>query len=79
MEETKSPKTITENECLQVKGLLLLAKEHDGQLQLIERAVERIVGGDGRGHVSDAVFANHNLEDLLRGMEITVEDVDGGE
>ncbi|MBW3624083.1 MAG: hypothetical protein KY468_11805 [Armatimonadetes bacterium] len=77
-------KTISRNEYLQLVGLQTLAANHNRQLREIEKAAYAITGeGDLSedylgGHTSDAMYDTDNIsvDDLLRRLEITVEETE---
>lgn len=60
------------NEYLQLAGLLSLAKPHNDALEDIRRSVGKLVGdeNDDAGHVSDAVYAHFNADELLRKLSM---------
>lgn len=75
-------RTITHDDFLRIEGLLTLARDHARGLAQIERSLAGLVGeGFNYGatsHVSDALYGGGEdvarADDLLRGLEITVED-----
>lgn len=65
-------RTITENQRLQLIGLLTLAEHHNAMLKQIERAACAITGESDGGHTGDAVYGSRTLEELLTLREIEV-------
>jgi hypothetical protein len=74
------PKTITSLEKLQLLGLFVLHDRAEAHRLSIEKSVADIVGEEGEdgyhGHVSDSLFNKSSVEDMLRKLEIKVEDND---
>ena len=71
-------KTITRQQHLQLVGLLALAtRRYNRELEEIKCAAMEITGEtDEWGHTSDAVYGMRSLSDLLKFLEITVEETD---
>ena len=70
-------KTITQHQYLQLVGLLTLAKQYNGALEQIKHAALEITGEtEDWGHTSDAVYGMRSIDDLLKFLEITVEESD---
>lgn len=74
-------KSISPNERLQLIGLLTLARRHNAALVDLRSAALAITGeqdGDGVpddcGHTSDAIYSDYDADDLLRRLEIAVEE-----
>jgi len=68
-------KTITKQQYLQLAGLLTLAERYTGELEEIERAAMEITGEDDEwGHTSDAVYGTRSIAELLKLLEIIVDD-----
>lgn len=60
-------KTITDNERLQLIGLLTLSKRHIDEMKQIEKAAYAITGETNDiGHTSDAVWDHCDADELLR-------------
>lgn len=65
--------TISQNEYLQLIGLLTLAKSHVDTQNQIAAAVAELIGQEGdRGHAQDAVWSPYTADELLEKMEIKV-------
>lgn len=65
--------SISENERLQLMGLLILAKRHNDSLKDIVASVREIIGAvEDEGHCNDAVYCDYPVEELLEKMEVTV-------
>ena len=63
---------ITENEKLQLIGLLVLAKAGNERMRYILKAVISITGEkDDNGHSSDAVYGDYTADELLGKLDIT--------
>jgi len=72
--------SITENEKLQLMGLLVLAKRHNDALKDIVASVRKIIGQEGdRGHCDDAVYCDYSVDELLDKMEVVVQPAQGKE
>ena len=70
-------KTITQHQYLQLVGLLALAKQHNRDLERIKCAAMEITGDDDEwGLTSDAVYGMHTIDELLKFLEIAVEETD---
>lgn len=64
---------ITENEKLQLIGLLVLAKAGNERMRDILKSVISITGEkDDNGHSSDAIYSNYTADELLGKLGITV-------
>lgn len=64
---------ITENERLQLIGLLVLAKAQNEKLKDIVTAVVAITGEtDEYGHSSDAVYCDYTVDELMEKLGISV-------
>ena len=64
---------ITENEKLQLIGLLVLAQAGNERMKDILKAVMAITGEtDNCGHSSAAVYSDYTAEELLEKLGITV-------
>ena len=64
---------ITENEKLQLIGLLVLAQAGNERMKDILKAVTAITGEkDDMGHSSDAVYSDYTADELLEKLNITV-------
>lgn len=65
--------TITETEYCQLAGLLLLGQEHDRQVQIIVRAMEKILGErPNEGFSSEAIWNKMTVDDLLSKLKLAV-------
>ncbi|NOQ49423.1 MAG: hypothetical protein GQ553_01990 [Nitrosomonadaceae bacterium] len=73
-------KTITKATYLQLLGLFVLHKKAEAHRFAIEKAIAELVdekpdeGGTYHGHVSDSLFENASVEDMLFKLEIKMED-----
>lgn len=65
--------TLTRTEYLEVTGVLTLAAYHLRFLEECEKGLVEILGGDGGGHVGDAIFSKYTTDELLGKLNITVE------
>ena len=64
---------ISENQRLQLIGLLTLAKMHNDKLKDIEAAALAITGEDSDcGHTCDAVYQSYEADEMLRKLGISV-------
>ena len=69
--------TITENERLQLLGLLVVAQQHAKGVMSAEKAAAAILEIDDNdlGHYSDAVYeSDADIDDILKKMGIKVTD-----
>lgn len=75
MSKTKK-KSITTEEYYQLEGLMIIAKQHNDALKVLEQATIDITGENtevwGGGHCGDAVYSDMDAKLLLRrlGLEI---------
>jgi hypothetical protein len=72
---------ITRAEYLQLLGLLTLAERHNKSLEEIRAAAAEITGErdshgapSDNGHTADAVYGSRDLDELLRLLNIAVDD-----
>jgi hypothetical protein len=64
---------ITENENMQLIGLLVLAKAGNERMKDILKAVMAITGEtEDCGHSSDAVYSDYTADELMEKLGITV-------
>lgn len=73
-----SERTITKEEHYQLIGLLALAKQKNRELDDICNAAMAITGDHGQhrsGHTEDAVYSDFDVDELLRQLGITVEEL----
>lgn len=69
-------KTITKNQHYQLVGLATLAMRLQKQRDEIELAVREITGEpDDSYHATDFVFGDGDLKDMLKRLDISVEDL----
>lgn len=69
-----SPKTITQNQYLQLVGLLAITTRHYAMIKQCEEAFVEIVGEeDTAGHSMDILCGGRELDDGLRLLHVTVE------
>ena len=74
-------KTITRSTYLQLLGLFVLHEKAEAHRFAIEKAVADLVGenpdedgGTYHGHVSDSLFDNRGVDDMLWRLEIKVKE-----
>lgn len=71
-------KTITREEYLELLGLFVLVRRNLKDLDMLGKAVERIVGeenGYKEGWVGDEFYSDANADSLLQKLKITVEEI----
>lgn len=67
--------TITEGEKLQLLGLLTLGRSHNKIVNQVNDEMARIVGDEDKySALTDAVYDEADIDEVLKNMEITVEE-----
>lgn len=72
MSETSEALTINQSQYLQLEGLMTLAKRHIKDLESIERSMKEILGDTAGDHISDAMWLDPDIRDLLAHLDIEV-------
>lgn len=67
-------KSITQNERLQLLGLLTLARQHAQMIHATEDAMDKIMDNEDPfgSHLNDAVYDTASIDEVLKNMKVKV-------
>lgn len=65
-------KTITQNQYLQLVGLIAICQKYWSMCSAAQKAAAEITGTDEHGHISDVLFGDRPLDEGLKLMGIEV-------